>query len=254
MDLLLLDPIHKGERPQHREKARPVTKERKAWDHLSCNLGDALSVKSRSRGRALGLCGWASSADIPKASRRRFPVGFLLGLGIKNLSPLDLVSGYKPQTLLLPNSSVNTYYGIIDACCVVLLTLMSTIYVMKINTNRRGVEAQVGGEPELPCLGTRKVISKEFIEDGRGRKFEKLHLGEYQWETYGQIYDPEDSVTIYASLGEEALIHSLNETEVSTLICDYKLLKKLSAVRLKLQTVKNVIYFDDGEAAVDSKL
>ncbi|KAL8123103.1 hypothetical protein AgCh_011191 [Apium graveolens] len=50
--------------------------------------GDASSVKSRSRGRALGLCGWASSADIPKASRRRFPVGFSLGLGIRNLSPL----------------------------------------------------------------------------------------------------------------------------------------------------------------------
>ncbi|KAL8096275.1 hypothetical protein AgCh_037292 [Apium graveolens] len=36
--------------------------------------GDALSVKSQSRGRALGLCGWTSSADIPKASRRRFLV------------------------------------------------------------------------------------------------------------------------------------------------------------------------------------
>lgn len=41
---------------------------------------------------------------------------------------------------------------------------------------------------------------------------------------------------------------------MSTLICDYKQLKKLSAVRLRLQTVKNVIYFDDGEAAVDSNL
>lgn len=223
----------------------------------------------------------------------------------------------------------NTYYGIVAACFVVLLTLMSTIYVGKIKTKRRGVEAQVGGEPgyamrnartaellevpsegattmaalfeesckkhsQLQCLGTRKVISKEFIEDGKGRKFEKLHLGEYQWETYGQIYDrvcnfasgllklnhdvntraaifsesrPEwlislqgcfrqniTVVTIYASLGEEALVHSLNETEVSTLVCDYKLLKKLSAVRSRLQTIKNVIYFDDGEAAVDSNL
>ncbi|KAL8089592.1 hypothetical protein AgCh_039170 [Apium graveolens] len=50
--------------------------------------GDALSVKSRSRGQALGLCSWTSSADIPKASRRRFPVGFPLGLGIRNLNPL----------------------------------------------------------------------------------------------------------------------------------------------------------------------
>lgn len=44
------------------------------------------------------------------------------------------------------------------------------------------------------------------------------------------------------------------QTEVSTLMCDYKQLKKLSAVRSRLQTIKNVIYFDDGEAAVDSNL
>ncbi|KAL8118191.1 hypothetical protein AgCh_015914 [Apium graveolens] len=55
--------------------------------------GDALSVKSRSRGRALDLCGWASSADIFKASRRRFPVGFSLGLGTRDLSPLGFQFG-----------------------------------------------------------------------------------------------------------------------------------------------------------------
>jgi long-chain acyl-CoA synthetase len=34
-------------------------------------------------------------------------------------------------------------------------------------------------------------------------------------------------VTIYASLGEEALAHSLNETEMTTVICDRKQLKKM---------------------------
>lgn len=38
-------------------------------------------------------------------------------------------------------------------------------------------------------LGTRKLISREFITASDGRKFEKLHLGEYQWETYGQVFD-----------------------------------------------------------------
>ncbi|KAL3624630.1 Long chain acyl-CoA synthetase 8 [Castilleja foliolosa] len=138
---------------------------------------------------------------------------------------------------------------------------------------------------EQRFLGTRDVIGKELITAGDGRKFEKLHLGEYKWETYRQIFDRTCSfasgllklghdvdtraaifaetrpewlvafhgcfrqnvtvVTIYASLGDDALIHSLNETQVSTLICDSKQLKKLAAISSKLPTIRNVIYFDD---------
>ncbi|KAL8091100.1 hypothetical protein AgCh_040271 [Apium graveolens] len=49
--------------------------------------GDALSMKSRSRGRALGLYGWTSSVDILKVIRR-FPVGFLLGPRDKKSKPI----------------------------------------------------------------------------------------------------------------------------------------------------------------------
>ncbi|KAI4364118.1 hypothetical protein MLD38_020251 [Melastoma candidum] len=141
-------------------------------------------------------------------------------------------------------------------------------------------------------LGTRKVINKEFITASDGRKFEKLHLGEYEWMTYGEAFNHAcnfasgllrlghnvDSrvaifaetraewliafqgcfrqnitvVTIYASLGEDALIHSLTETEVSTVICDSKQLNKLAAISSKLTTIQNVIYFDDAES--DTKL
>lgn len=140
-----------------------------------------------------------------------------------------------------------------------------------------------------PCLGTRKLIKKEVTESSDGRKFEKLQLGEYQWLSYGAAFehacnfasglvklghDIKDRaaifadtraewllafqgcfrqnitiVTIYSSLGEEALVHSLNETEVSTLICDPKQLKRLSAISSRLETLKHVIYFEDeGEA------
>ncbi|RVX08187.1 Long chain acyl-CoA synthetase 8 [Vitis vinifera] len=141
-----------------------------------------------------------------------------------------------------------------------------------------------------PFLGTRKLINREFITAGDGRKFEKVHLGEYQWETYEEIFNRAcnfasgliklghnvDShvaifsdtqaewliafqgcfrqnitiVTIYASLGEDALIHSLNETQISTLICDSKQLKKLASISSRLEMIKNVIYFDN--AASDS--
>ncbi|XP_047971621.1 long chain acyl-CoA synthetase 8 isoform X2 [Salvia hispanica] len=143
-------------------------------------------------------------------------------------------------------------------------------------------------------LGSRKIIAKDTVTSSDGRKFEKLHLGEYQWETYQQVFDrvcnfasgmiklghDVDSraaifsdtraewliafhgcfrqnvtvVTIYASLGEEALIHSLNETQVSTVICDSKQLKKLIAVRSSLTSIRNIIYFDDEESSSDTSI
>lgn len=38
-------------------------------------------------------------------------------------------------------------------------------------------------------LGWRKLIGREFVTASDGRKYEKLHLGDYQWETYGQVFD-----------------------------------------------------------------
>lgn len=220
-------------------------------------------------------------------------------------------------------------YGVVGAVIlgIIIPLLLSTIFMGKKKEKQRGIPVEVGGQPglamrnrrsteliEVPwegattmaalfeqsCkkhsrdrfLGSRKLISKEMIAGRDGRKFEKLHLGEYEWETYGQAFDRAcnfaaglvklghnvDSrvaifsetraewliafqgcfrqnitvVTIYASLGEEALIHSLNETQVSTLICDSKQLKKMAAVSSSLETMKNVIYFEDVGTAFDT--
>ncbi|KAJ4730242.1 Long chain acyl-CoA synthetase [Melia azedarach] len=218
----------------------------------------------------------------------------------------------------------NGIYGIVGAAILALLipVLLSVILVGKKKRKQRGAPVEAGGEagyairnariPELvevpwkgattmaalfeqSCkshslqrfLGKRKLISSEYVTASDGRKFEKLHLGDYEWQTYGEVFDCAcnfasglvnlghnvDShaaifaetraewliafqgcfrqsvtiVTIYASLGEDALIHSLNETQVTTLICDSKQLKKLSAVSSSLKTIKNVIYFEDYE-------
>lgn len=220
-------------------------------------------------------------------------------------------------------------YGVVGAVIlgIIIPLLLSTIFMGKKKEKQRGIPVEVGGQPglamrnrrsaeliEVPwegattmaalfeqsCkkhsrdrfLGSRKLISKEMIAGSDGRKFEKLHFGEYEWETYGQAFDRAcnfaaglvklghnvDShvaifsetraewliafqgcfrqnitvVTIYASLGEEALIHSLNETQVSTLICDSKQLKKMAAVSSSLETMKNVIYFEDVGTAIDT--
>lgn len=210
---------------------------------------------------------------------------------------------------------------------IIVPIFLSMLLMEKKKAKQRGVPVQVGGEAglamrnsksaglvEVPwegattvpalfeqsckkhssdrCLGTRKLVSRDFVTASDGRKFEKLHLGEYQWESYGQVFDracnfasglinfghdvdtraaifaetrPEwiiafqgcfrqniTVVTIYASLGDDALIHSLNETQVSTLICDAKQLKKVASVSSSLKTIKNVIYFEDNETATDS--
>ncbi|XP_026448020.1 long chain acyl-CoA synthetase 8-like isoform X2 [Papaver somniferum] len=219
----------------------------------------------------------------------------------------------------------NESIGIAVAFTIGLLIPLLLIGIKR--TKQRGVPVQVGGETgfairnhrsktliEVPwegattmaalfeqsckknaherCLGTREVISREVVTGGDGRKFEKLHLGEYVWETYegafkrasnfasglvklGHSADSRaaifaDSraewllafqgcfrqnitvVTIYASLGEEALIHSLNETQVTTLICDPKQLKKLAAISSSLEFIKHIIYFEDDDTTVDS--
>lgn len=134
-------------------------------------------------------------------------------------------------------------------------------------------------------LGTRKLIASGMEQSPDGRSFEKLHLGEYEWLSYAETYvavcgfasglvqighgDGErvaifadtraewqialqgcfrrnaTVVTIYSSLGEEALCHSLNETEVSTVICGHKELKKLIDISGQLDTVKRVICMND---------
>ncbi|CAM8938551.1 unnamed protein product [Rhodiola kirilowii] len=138
--------------------------------------------------------------------------------------------------------------------------------------------------PERRLIGTRKLISKE-TEITDGRSFEKVHLGEYEWLTFQQTFEAVHNfssglaqlglhkeervaifsdtrgewfiaaqgcfrrsitvVTIYASLGEEALYHSLNETEVTTVICGQKELKKLADVSDQLKTVKHIIFIDE---------
>lgn len=210
---------------------------------------------------------------------------------------------------------------------IIIPIFLSILLMGKKKAKQRGVPVQVGGEPglamrnaksarlvEVPwegattvaalfeqsckkhssyrCLGARKLVSRDFVTASDGRKFEKLHLGEYQWESYGQVFDRACNfasglislghdvdtraaifaesraewliafqgcfrqnitvVTIYASLGDDALIYSLNETQVSTLICDAKQLKKVASVSSSLKTIKNVIYFEDDETATDS--
>ncbi|XP_062182229.1 long chain acyl-CoA synthetase 9, chloroplastic-like isoform X2 [Phragmites australis] len=61
-------------------------------------------------------------------------------------------------------------------------------------------------------------------------------------------------VTIYASLGEGALCHSLNETGVTTVVCGRKELKKLIHISGQLDTVKHVIYINEEGVSTEVSL
>lgn len=49
-------------------------------------------------------------------------------------------------------------------------------------------------------------------------------------------------VTVYATLGDEALIHGINESEVRFIITDGSLLSKLSVVIDRLPKVEHIVY------------
>jgi len=52
-------------------------------------------------------------------------------------------------------------------------------------------------------------------------------------------------VTIYATLGDEAIAHSINETEVDTVITSHELLPKFKRLLDMVPEVKKIIYMED---------
>jgi len=60
-------------------------------------------------------------------------------------------------------------------------------------------------------------------------------------------------VTIYATLGDEGIIHGFNETEVSTVITSHELMPKLKLILDKLPKVTTIVYFEDQLVKTDLK-
>lgn len=52
-------------------------------------------------------------------------------------------------------------------------------------------------------------------------------------------------VTLYATLGEEAIVYGINQAEVEVVITDGHLLPKLQAVAAQLTNIKTIIYIGD---------
>ncbi|XP_052758691.1 long-chain-fatty-acid--CoA ligase 4 isoform X3 [Galleria mellonella] len=141
------------------------------------------------------------------------------------------------------------------------------------------------------CLGTRTVLSEEDEPQPNGRLFKKFKMGDYVWRTYTEVEAEARQfasglralgcapraniamfaetraewmlaahgcfklsipvVTIYATLGDEAIAHGINETEVSTVITTHDLLPKFKKILAKTPKVDTIIYMEDQLQTID---
>ncbi|XP_069798782.1 long-chain-fatty-acid--CoA ligase 4 isoform X1 [Dendropsophus ebraccatus] len=133
------------------------------------------------------------------------------------------------------------------------------------------------------CLGTREVLSEENEQQPNGKVFKKLILGDYKWLSYEEVntrvthlgsglaalsLKPRSTVaifcetraewmitaqacfkynfplvTLYATLGEEAVAYGLNESGATHLVTSSELLEtKLKCVLSQITNIKHIIY------------
>ncbi|XP_046906423.1 long-chain-fatty-acid--CoA ligase 4b isoform X2 [Hypomesus transpacificus] len=136
------------------------------------------------------------------------------------------------------------------------------------------------------CLGTREVLSEENETQPNGKVFKKLILGKYRWQSYDEVDQVIDHlgsglaalgqqpratialfcetraewmvtaqacfrrnfplVTLYATLGEEAVAYGLKDCGATHLITSAELLEtKLKHALGEMPNLKHIIYVDN---------
>uniref|UniRef100_A0A8D8RCC4 long-chain-fatty-acid--CoA ligase n=1 Tax=Cacopsylla melanoneura TaxID=428564 RepID=A0A8D8RCC4_9HEMI len=145
--------------------------------------------------------------------------------------------------------------------------------------------------PEQRCLGTRQILAEEDERQPNGRIFKKYVMGVYEWRSFQQVSDEAEwfgkglrslgqeprqnvvifaetraewmiaaqacfkqnipVVTIYATLGEEAIAHGINETEVTIVITTHDLLPKFRNILKMTPRVNTLIFMEDQLTCTD---
>merc|ERR1719234_2697641 len=80
-------------------------------------------------------------------------------------------------------------------------------------------------------MGTREVLGEEDEVQPNGKMFTKLDLGDYRWLSY----DEADSMAErfgrgLRALGEQTVVHGLNETGAELVITSHELLPKFRSI------------------------
>ncbi|KTF86819.1 hypothetical protein cypCar_00006730 [Cyprinus carpio] len=141
---------------------------------------------------------------------------------------------------------------------------------------------------QASCLGTREVLSEEEEKQPNGKIFKKLVLGDYSWMTYEEVNQAVESfgsglaalgqqpcntiaifcetraewmitaqacfrrnfplVTLYATLGEDAVVYGLDQCGATHLITSTELLRtKLKNVLSAVSGLQHVVYAGSDE-------
>lgn len=160
-----------------------------------------------------------------------------------------------------------------------------TLLREKVDTMTKLLEFVSKKYPNKRCLGTREIFGEDDEKQANGRVFKKFNMGVYRWKTYSEVNmlaenfgkglrelgcQPKENVvifaetraewmiaahglfkqsiplvTIYATLGDEAIAHGINETEVTTVITSYELMPKFKKVLALTPKVKTLVYMED---------
>ncbi|CRL04303.1 CLUMA_CG017401, isoform A [Clunio marinus] len=134
------------------------------------------------------------------------------------------------------------------------------------------------------CLGTRRILAEVDEVQPNGQIMKKLKMGDYVWRDFietnrdvlnfgkgirelgvkarsnvaifaetraewmisahGLFKHACSIVTIYATLGDEAIAHCINQTEVEFLITSHELMPKIRKLLNQFPKLKNIIYFE----------
>ncbi|XP_069468719.1 long-chain-fatty-acid--CoA ligase 4 isoform X2 [Ambystoma mexicanum] len=160
---------------------------------------------------------------------------------------------------------------------------LATIDLPGADTLDKLFEHAVTNFSDRDCLGTRELLCEENEKQPNGKVFKKLILGDYKWQSYEAVnarathlgsglaalgLKPKSTaaifcetraewmitaqacfkynfplVTLYATLGEEAVAYGLNESGASYLITSAELLEtKLKGVLSEISHLKHIIY------------
>lgn len=155
----------------------------------------------------------------------------------------------------------------------------------KIDTMEKVFRFSVRQHGQKSAVGTREILAEEDEVQPDGRVFKKFVLGDYQWRTFSQLDSEAESfgrgmrelglkpkgkvilfaetraewliaangfmkqnlilVTLYATLGEDALIHGINETQVTCIVTSHDLLPKFKNILPCTPLVTMLIVIED---------
>ncbi|CAF1352929.1 unnamed protein product, partial [Adineta steineri] len=137
--------------------------------------------------------------------------------------------------------------------------------------------------PEKETFGVRQILDIQDEQQTNGKIFKKFILGEYKFQTFRQIYKRIENigrgllslnltlgdkiliysetryewlltafsafrhgltlVTLYSTLGEDAIKYGINQSKVKIVITSYELIPKLKNISDETEEVRYIIYF-----------